>query len=503
MHFEHEKSQDSPNYGDYDENDIEPEICEKLESIKINEDVKPVKLTRKEGKKLAQKEKFDSEHKLTTIDQTMSHFTVSQQTASTRNDLNNDVKVEKLSISAAGKLLLDNADLILSCGHRYGLVGPNGMGKTTLLVNIASRALKMPSNLDILLCEQDIEVDDTPAVTMVINADIKRLNLLAEEQELLKDISKGVKDAVSRLQEVNDELQEIKAGSADSRARRILSVTSDIIHLNDKKLYNYKGNYNSFKKMYDQKFKDQTKQYEQQRKHLKQLKVSGKSTNDAVKAVLAVQKKKAEKAAKPIINQGAGIGGISADQTLLIQPREYVVKFTIPNPSKLNPPIIGLKDVTFGYNNKAEIFKKINFGIDMSSRVAIVGPNGVGKSTLLKMLTGLLTPITGELIKNPRLPNFICSGGQKSRVALCEMTLRSPDDEPTNNLDVESIDALAVAINNFEGGVIIVSHDARLILETNCDLWVVEDQSVNQVEGDFEDYRLEVLESLGETTTKK
>uniref|UniRef100_S4RWJ6 ABC transporter domain-containing protein n=1 Tax=Petromyzon marinus TaxID=7757 RepID=S4RWJ6_PETMA len=71
-------------------------------------------------------------------------------------------------------------------------------------------------------------------------------------------------------------------------------------------------------------------------------------------------------------------------------------------------------------------------------------------------------------------------------------------DEPTNNLDIESIDALGEAINQYKGGVVIVSHDARLITETNCQLWVVEESTVNQVEGDFEDYKREVLESLGE-----
>ena len=94
------------------------------------------------------------------------------------------------------------------------------------------------------------------------------------------------------------------------------------------------------------------------------------------------------------------------------------------------------------------------------------------------------------------------SGGQKARVALAELCLNAPDvlilDEPTNNLDIESIDALAEAINDYKGGVIIVSHDERLIRETNCQLWVIEDQTINEIEGDFDDYRKELLDSLGE-----
>ena len=87
-------------------------------------------------------------------------------------------------------------------------------------------------------------------------------------------------------------------------------------------------------------------------------------------------------------------------------------------------------------------------------------------------------------------------------MALAELTLSAPDvvilDEPTNNLDIESIDALAEALNDYQGGVIIVSHDERLIRDTNCQLWVIEDQSIEEIDGGFDDYRKEVLEELGE-----
>lgn len=599
----------------------------KLENIVITttSEKQEVALSKKELKKRLKKQQFEAEFK---INEPLSYFNVSQQTSAKKEETG-DIKVEKLSISAGGKQLLDEATLLVTCGRRYGLVGPNGMGKTTLLSHLAARAIKVPANLDLLLCEQDIEVDDTPASTVVLNADRRRLELLAQEKLIIEAISRGEPSAAAQMTHVGEELQEIGAGSAESRVRRILAglgftaemqdrpanhfsggwrmrislaralflrpslllldeptnhldlnaviwlenylaeydktllvvshdqhfldtLCTDIIHLDNKKLFYYRGNYASFKKMYEQKFREQQKAYEQQIKRLRQLKIGGKSGKEATNIVLAAQKKKKEKGGKQTLELSANVAGVTVESSLLEQPREYTVRFTIPSPPELNPPILGLKDVHFGYDSQEPLFKKLNFGVDMRSRIAIVGPNGVGKSTILKLLTGQLVPQTGEIVRNPRLKigyfsqhsgdqlsvelspaeylqkNFNLdyqsarrqlgvfglaahahlikisnlSGGQKSRVALCELTLCSPDviilDEPTNNLDIESIDALALAINKYEGGVIIVSHDARLILETACSLWVVEDHTINEIDGDFEDYRCEVLESLGE-----
>ena len=97
-----------------------------------------------------------------------------------------DIKVEGFSIAARGKDLFVNATLQITAGRRYGLVGPNGHGKTTLLRHIGSRALNIPPNIDVLLCEQEVKADETPAVEAVIKADTKRLALLDECQKLEK-----------------------------------------------------------------------------------------------------------------------------------------------------------------------------------------------------------------------------------------------------------------------------------------------------------------------------
>uniref|UniRef100_A0A673L0Z7 ATP-binding cassette sub-family F member 1-like n=1 Tax=Sinocyclocheilus rhinocerous TaxID=307959 RepID=A0A673L0Z7_9TELE len=538
-------------------------------------------------------------------------FSISQAELSSRQAMlenASDIKLERFSISAHGKELFVNADLLIVAGRRYGLVGPNGKGKTTLLKHIANRALSIPPNIDVLLCEQEVVADDTPAVQAVLKADTRRLKLLEEERQLQSRLEKGDDGVSERLDKVYEELRAIGAAAAEAKARRILAglsftpemqnrptkkfsggwrmrvslaralfmeptllmldeptnhldlnaviwlnnylqswkktllivshdqsflddVCTDIIHLDNQKLYYYRGNYREF---------------------LYICLMSPKGTPEAEKQTKDAQTRKQQKVKK----KGQEEESHEATE-LLKRPREYTVKFTFPNPPPLSPPILGLHSVDFGYAGQKPLFKNVDFGIDMDSRICIVGPNGVGKSTLLLLLTGKLNPTKGEMRKNHRLKvgffnqqyadqlnmeespteylqrNFNLqyqdarkclgrfgleshshtilisklSGGQKARVVFAELACRQPDvlilDEPTNNLDIESIDALSEAINEYKGAVIIVSHDARLITETQCQLWVVEDQSINQIDGDFEEYKREVLEALGETLVNK
>uniref|UniRef100_A0A2K6Q7D4 ATP-binding cassette sub-family F member 1 n=1 Tax=Rhinopithecus roxellana TaxID=61622 RepID=A0A2K6Q7D4_RHIRO len=559
-------------------------------------------------------------------------FSVSQAEMSSRQAMlenASDIKLEKFSISAHGKELFVNADLYIVAGRRYGLVGPNGKGKTTLLKHIANRALSIPPNIDVLLCEQEVVADETPAVQAVLRADTKRLKLLEEERRLQGQLEQGDDAAAERLEKVYEELRATGAAAAEAKARRILAglgfdpemqnrptqkfsggwrmrvslaralfmeptllmldeptnhldlnaviwlnnylqgwrktllivshdqgflddVCTDIIHLDAQRLHYYRGNYMTFKKMYQQKQKELLKQYEKQEKKLKELKAGGKSTKQAEKQTKEALTRKQQKCRRKNQDEES-----QEAPELLKRPKEYTVRFTFPDPPPLSPPVLGLHGVTFGYEGQKPLFKNLDFGIDMDSRICIVGPNGVGKSTLLLLLTGKLTPTHGEMRKNHRLKigffnqqyaeqlrmeetpteylqrgfnlpyqdarkclgRFgleshahtiqICklSGGQKARVVFAELACREPDvlilDEPTNNLDIESIDALGEAINEYKGAVIVVSHDARLITETNCQLWVVEEQSVSQIDGDFEDYKREVLEALGEVMVSR
>jgi len=604
------------------------------ESNEEEEVVAKKPMSHKEKKELKKKQKMEAEIARITKKGGEGHsdlganFTVAQALktggALTQLETAVDIKIEKFSIAAKGKDLFRDASLMIAAGRRYGLVGPNGHGKTTLLRHIGSRALQIPPNIDVLYCEQEVVADEKTALETVLLSDEKRTSLLNECKSLEAEQEKG-KDVTERLNEVYDELRAIGADQAEPKARRLLAglgfsremqerptnkfsggwrmrvslaralfieptllmldeptnhldlnaviwldnylqnwkktllivshdqsfldnVCSDIIHLDQCKLWYYKGNYSMFKKMVVQKTRERLKEYEKQERKLKELKNSGQSKKKAEaktkEALTRKQLKGQSKLQKNDDEQGP--------TELLERPREYVVKFRFPETSTLQPPILGLYNASFNYPDQPPLFKDVEFGIDMESRIAIVGPNGVGKSTFLKLLMGDLEATAGEMRKNARLKigrfdqhsgehltadesptEYLMrlfnlpveksrkqlgsfglqshahtikmkdlSGGQKSRVALAELTLSAPDvvilDEPTNNLDIESIDALAEAIGEYQGGVIIVSHDERLIRDTECQLWVIEEQTINEVDGGFDDYRKEVLDQLGE-----
>ena len=298
------------------------------------------------------------------------------------------------------------------------------------------------------------------------------------------------------------------------------NVVTDIIHLEDRKLYYYKGNYDDFKTMHAQKVEKQQKDWEKQQKALRAAKAAGKSSKEATDKEKAKAKREAGGAKKDKAGKGGkgggggGGGGHDSDDggredDLIARPKEYSVVFTFNDPPALAPPVLSVSGMGFRYGPKYPwLFKDVNFGIDQASRVAIVGPNGVGKSTLLNLLIGDLEPTEGDISRNrflrvgkysqhfvdvlpmdkspaeylqSRFPEEVTyqvarnllgrfgleghahtipcrdlSGGQKARVVFAALSVEAPHimvlDEPTNNLDIESIDALAEAIREFQGG---------------------------------------------------
>ncbi len=222
---------------DYDEDDMngqeEAEAQEqsqepspKQEATSSEPAEKTKKISKKELKKQKKHQEFLQSMQLASVGDDLSQFSLSQQEKTTKGALlenATDIKIEKFSISAAGKTLFNNATLSIAQGRRYGLVGPNGMGKTTLLNHIATRALAIPPNIDVLLCEQEVKADETPAFEAVLNSDTKRLKLMKEEKELIAESERGDDSHSERLKQVYEEMDAIGAHSAEARARRILA----------------------------------------------------------------------------------------------------------------------------------------------------------------------------------------------------------------------------------------------------------------------------------------
>jgi ATP-binding cassette subfamily F protein 3 len=229
--------------------------------------------------------------------------------------------------------------------------------------------------------------------------------------------------------------------------------------------------------------------------------------------------------------------------------REEVREITFPQPERmLSPPVIALDDVSVGYDPKRPVLNRVTLRIDNDERIALLGANGNGKSTLVKLLANRLLPFSGRITRAEKISIAYfaqhqldelnedasvyhhvrglmpdapetrvraragaigfsgnaadtragdLSGGEKARLLLGLATLSGPNliilDEPTNHLDIDSRAALAEAINEFPGAVIMVSHDRYLIEACADRLWVVADRTVADFDGDLDDYRRIVL----------
>lgn len=335
------------------------------------------------------------------------------------------------------------------------------------------------------------------------------------------------------------------------------SVCQEILHLDQKVLNVYRGNYDTFKEQEATKRSQQQKAWEKQEKKLKELKAKGVTKDNAEKAQIKSKSREPGARSKRADAAAVASGGIESGESqvkLIERPREYLVTFSFPEVLHVPPPILEVRDVNFRYSPKLPwLFRGLNFGLDMGSRVCIVGPNGSGKSTIIKLITEEVKPPEGEVYRNPRLrvgvynqhfmdrlpmeedavtylrrlfsnetyqscrnllgkygleghahtiPIRDLSGGQKARVVFVELSLMAPHllflDEPTNNLDIESIDALCDALKEYNGGVVLVSHDARLIETIEAQLWVVDDQNVTPWASGFDGYRKYLLNKLEE-----
>ncbi|GKT44148.1 protein GCN20 [Colletotrichum spaethianum] len=307
-------------------------------------------------------------------------------------------------------------------------------------------------------------------------------------------------------------------------------IATDIIHQHSQRLDYYRGaNFESFYATREERKKTAKREYENQmaqRAHLQAF--IDKFRYNAAKSSEAQSRiKKLEK--MPILEP---------------PETEYSVHFKFPDVEKMTPPIIQMTGVTFGYNKDNILLRNVDLDVQLDSRIGIVGPNGAGKTTVLKLLIGKLSPTSGLISQNPRLrvgffaqhhvdaldltmsavgfmakeypgrtdeeyrrqlgafgitgttglqKMAVLSGGQKSRVAFACLALTNPHilvlDEPSNHLDIEAMDALASALKEFQGGVLMVSHDVTMLQTVCTSLWVCDGGTVEKFPGDVQAYK--------------
>ena len=302
-------------------------------------------------------------------------------------------------------------------------------------------------------------------------------------------------------------------------------VSDYILNIEDKKLVQYKGNYTGFKMNLIAKLKNQEKEWGKYEKKLKEMKAKG---IDKQKIINYITKNEVKKPEKPLN-----------------------ICMNFKNQNIINMNIITFNNVSFGYDKNNLLLDKISFGLDMNTKIALVGKNGSGKSTLIKLLVKELEPISGEvwinsnckigyynqhfesqlpynenpveylsklipleLIKNNNILHTIrgylgliklnpsnhyteiknLSGGQKARVALIKLIFTLPHclilDEPTNHLDIETVEILIEALISFKGCVIVITHESELINKLNDQIWMVDSnlKNINYNINSYTDY---------------
>ena len=511
--------------------------------------------------------------------------------------------INDLTYRVGARLLFDEATVHIPKGHKVGLVGRNGTGKSTLfkLINgdlpCDSGAINLRPGARLGTLAQEAPSGPDSLIDTVLAADTERAELLAEAETATDP---------QRIADVHHRLADIDAHGAPARAARILSglgfdeaaqaracsdysggwrmrvalagvlfarpdvmlldeptnhldleatmwlegylatwpgtfilishdrtllntAVNEIVHLDDLRLTRYGGGYDFFERTRRERLSQQSRMHDKQMAEKRHI-------QDFVDRFRAkASKAKQAQSRLKMLERMEPIAAVMEDKT---------VSFNFPNPSPLSPPLVAFDDVVAGYEEGKPILTNLNQRIDMDDRIGLLGANGNGKSTFMKMLAGRLTPQDGHVVKSKKLQvgyfaqhqaeelpmlesafDYMqeqmggaietkvrghlgsfgfskdkadthigkLSGGEKARLLFASMSRTAPHimllDEPTNHLDVDSREALISALNTYDGAVVLVSHDPHLV-ELVCDtLWVVEDGTCKPFDGDLKEYR--------------
>ena len=516
------------------------------------------------------------------------------------------LKIEDITFSVEGRPLFEGASATIPTGHKVGLVGRNGAGKTTLFkliygeLALENGSISLPNRARIGGVAQEVPSSETSLIETVLACDTERAALLIEA-EIATD--------PNRIAEIQHRLSDIDAWSAEGRASSILKglgfdaeaqlrpcsaysggwrmrvalagvlfaqpdyllldeptnyldlegalwleayltkyphtvliishdrgllnrAVTGILHLDAKKLTYWNGPYDQFARQMAERravLQAEAKKQDARRAHLQ-------SFVDRFKA----------KASKAV--QAQSRVKMLEKMTPITAPEDAKkVVFTFPKPEELSPPIINMEGVAVGYDGPP-VLRKLSLRIDQDDRIALLGRNGEGKSTLSKLLAGKLKPSEGKMVSSsklrigyfaqhqvdelyidetplqhimrlrpaegqPRLRARLAgfglgadqaetavgrlSGGQKARLSLLLATIDAPHllilDEPTNHLDMESREALVEALTEYSGAVILVSHDMHLLSLVADRLWLVKGGAVTPYFDDLEAYRRQLL----------
>lgn len=495
-----------------------------------------------------------------------------------------DITIHNFKLQVPNKTLIDS-DLKIIYGNKYGLIGRNGHGKSTLLKNIATK--EIAKSISTFIVEQELEFDLNKTIYDIVsdanykkNKLLEKINQIDIEYEKYNKLMGKLNDLdcnkdESKIRKIlhglgfNHEDQEKKfsmfSGGWKMRValarglymqpnlllldeptnhldinsviwlthylktkwtKTLIIVSHDvyflneicnkIIHIDNKKLNYYNGNYDGFKETYK----------------LNMLKLE--------KEWSKIQKRKREMQNKSIKKKV--VDEFIEKNKHLQPPTPYKVTIHFYDIDDVKSPYINLSNVTFGYDKL--LFQNINLSINNNDKITIVGKNGIGKSTLLQLLYGNIKNYTGEMIKNDHvvvgyyhqhltevldpyetpieylmsknklltihtarkylgsigLEGMIhtsqiknLSGGQKARVCLSQINSLHPHilllDEPTNHLDIESVDGLIDAINRYNGAVVMITHNINIIEKTNCKILHMENLTLNDISyDDYYDY---------------